>query len=304
MLFAYKIHYCCFTGSNHNRFPHYRIFDYSATIMRYLFVSIPPTVRPSHQKVDMGFGITYNVRTYRTCAIRNKWYCTCTSGLFGNSQVIHFVILSLWKMCRHARCWQYWKQDQFSRHSMSPTFVDVDPFLTVTLSHPDFFGLSFIQIHSYSDRTSSQSRFCEVGKTWSYMKMGVEYEDGSGEQNILKRGVLTMVEELWLGMGGWLNVWKLNAPVICVSLSSLTFTRDSRVGNIVICPSHLIVILIGGRGGSIGRASASRSNGFHDQRFESCPKHKKNLWVFQSMCWLVVGVPTPVCVRTHKNVAS
>ena len=33
----------------------------------------------------------------------------------------------------------------------------------------------------------------------------------------------------------------------------------------------------GGRGGSIGRASASRSNGFHDQRFESRPEHKKNL---------------------------
>ena len=29
----------------------------------------------------------------------------------------------------------------------------------------------------------------------------------------------------------------------------------------------------GGRGGSIGRASASISNGFHDQRFESRPEH-------------------------------
>ena len=33
----------------------------------------------------------------------------------------------------------------------------------------------------------------------------------------------------------------------------------------------------GGRGGSIGRASASRSNGLHDQRFESRPGHKQNL---------------------------
>ena len=33
----------------------------------------------------------------------------------------------------------------------------------------------------------------------------------------------------------------------------------------------------GTRGGSTGRASASRSNGFHDQRFESRPEHKKNL---------------------------
>ena len=31
------------------------------------------------------------------------------------------------------------------------------------------------------------------------------------------------------------------------------------------------------RGGSMGRALASRSNGFHDQRFESRPEHKKKL---------------------------
>ena len=33
----------------------------------------------------------------------------------------------------------------------------------------------------------------------------------------------------------------------------------------------------GGRGGSIGRASASRSNGLRDQRFESRPEHNKHL---------------------------
>ena len=32
-----------------------------------------------------------------------------------------------------------------------------------------------------------------------------------------------------------------------------------------------------GRGGPIGRASASRSNGFHDQKFESRPVHKKKI---------------------------
>ena len=32
-----------------------------------------------------------------------------------------------------------------------------------------------------------------------------------------------------------------------------------------------------GCGGSMGRASASKSNGFHDQRFESRPEHKNNL---------------------------
>ena len=31
-------------------------------------------------------------------------------------------------------------------------------------------------------------------------------------------------------------------------------------------------------GGSIGRASASNSNGFHDQRFKFLPEHKKTLW--------------------------
>ena len=33
----------------------------------------------------------------------------------------------------------------------------------------------------------------------------------------------------------------------------------------------------GGRGGSIGRASASGSYGFHDKMFESRPEHKTNL---------------------------
>ena len=37
---------------------------------------------------------------------------------------------------------------------------------------------------------------------------------------------------------------------------------------------------LGGHGGSIGRASASRANRFHDQMFESRPEHKKNLWEF------------------------
>ena len=32
-----------------------------------------------------------------------------------------------------------------------------------------------------------------------------------------------------------------------------------------------------GRAGSIGRALASISNGFHDQRFKSRPEHKKTL---------------------------
>ena len=55
----------------------------------------------------------------------------------------------------------------------------------------------------------------------------------------------------------------------------------------------------GGRGGSIGRASASRSNGLHDQWFKSRPEHKKNeFFRVKMLYWLVVGVPHPR-VYTH-----
>ena len=40
---------------------------------------------------------------------------------------------------------------------------------------------------------------------------------------------------------------------------------------------HTHTYSMGGRGGSIGRESASRSNGLHDQRFKSRPGHKTNL---------------------------
>ena len=40
---------------------------------------------------------------------------------------------------------------------------------------------------------------------------------------------------------------------------------------------YCVLYYVWGRGGSIGRASVSRSNGFHDQRFESRLGHKKNL---------------------------
>ena len=50
----------------------------------------------------------------------------------------------------------------------------------------------------------------------------------------------------------------------------------------VLAPSSMIVSRelteqMGGRGGSIGRASASRSNRLHDQRFESRAEHKQIL---------------------------
>ena len=65
----------------------------------------------------------------------------------------------------------------------------------------------------------------------------------------------------------------------------------------------------GGRGGSIGRASASRSNGFHDDRFESRPEHKHNVWEFFRVKINVLTrcrcAPLPcVYVRTHKNVRT
>ena len=57
--------------------------------------------------------------------------------------------------------------------------------------------------------------------------------------------------------------------------------------------------VLGGRGGSMGRALASRSNGFYDQRFEPRQEHKKNVREFfrvknvvLTCCW---------CIRTHKN---
>ena len=40
---------------------------------------------------------------------------------------------------------------------------------------------------------------------------------------------------------------------------------------------NIYFLLGGGRGGSNGRASSSKSNGFHDQRFESRSEHKKHL---------------------------
>ena len=57
----------------------------------------------------------------------------------------------------------------------------------------------------------------------------------------------------------------------------------------------------GWQGGSTGRVSASWSYGFHDQRFEPRPEHKKTLWQFfraKMLCWLIVGVPNPR-VYTH-----
>ena len=61
----------------------------------------------------------------------------------------------------------------------------------------------------------------------------------------------------------------------------------------------------GGRGGSVSRASASRSNGFHDTRFKPRQEqHKKKLWVVpsQKCCADSLSVcPTPVCICTYKN---
>ena len=55
------------------------------------------------------------------------------------------------------------------------------------------------------------------------------------------------------------------------------------------------------QGGSTGRASASRSNRFYDQRFKPCQEHQKNVWEFSEskMCWLAVGVPKPLCKNDH-----
>ena len=69
-----------------------------------------------------------------------------------------------------------------------------------------------------------------------------------------------------------------------------------------------IYFIVGGRGGLIGRTSASRSNGLHDQRFQY-PSGAQDTFVrvFPSQhvvlarCWCA---PHPVCTRTHKNVRT
>ena len=49
-------------------------------------------------------------------------------------------------------------------------------------------------------------------------------------------------------------------------------------------------------GGSIGTALASRSNGFHDQRFESRPEHNKNACVRVFVCVVCMCVFVCLCV--------
>ena len=63
----------------------------------------------------------------------------------------------------------------------------------------------------------------------------------------------------------------------------------------------------GGRGGSNGRASASRSNGCHDQRFESHLEHKKKIvGVFPPSQNVVLTrclcAPPTRCIRMLKNI--
>ena len=60
----------------------------------------------------------------------------------------------------------------------------------------------------------------------------------------------SLAAEFWTGWSGWMTVW--GEPI-------------------------KTLFMTWGCGGSIGRASASRPNGFDDQRFESLPEHKKNL---------------------------
>ena len=91
-------------------------------------------------------------------------------------------------------------------------------------------------------------------------------------------------------------------PVAWPAKKSAVFGRagydisKSHDGHIV--PVQLNVV--GWRGGSLGRASDSRSKG---PRFESRQEHKKQLWVFPSQkCANSLSVcPTPVCIYTHAQ---
>ena len=58
---------------------------------------------------------------------------------------------------------------------------------------------------------------------------------------------------------------------------------------------------MGGRGGSMGRASASRSNGFHDQRFESHQGEGQLFLSLRGNFCADVFVPDPSFVRTART---
>ena len=52
------------------------------------------------------------------------------------------------------------------------------------------------------------------------------------------------------------------------------------------------------------RELASRSNEFHNQRFESRPEHKEHFWVFpsQNVVLTCCRCVPPLCICTHKTV--
>ena len=59
-------------------------------------------------------------------------------------------------------------------------------------------------------------------------------------------------------------------------LNQRLVNAQNKVNQVRFVPPQYYTIAWG-RGGSIGRMSASRSNVFHDQRFESHPERKTNL---------------------------
>ena len=88
------------------------------------------------------------------------------------------------------------------------------------------------------------------------------------------------MEDVYRGGGPYkISVFEKLAKVRRLSLSVfLSLPRPTPTGLYVGQMFSLwICIYKGGYGGSIDRALASRSSGFHDQRFKSRPEHKKNL---------------------------
>ena len=138
-----------------------------------------------------------------------------------------------------------------------------------------------------------------------------DYEVSCKELDLLVEAAMAMKSEGVFGSrmtgGGFggCTVTLLKQEAVDKAIESMQVSRE---GSWWRGRRGLSVGLSRGRGGSLGRASALKSNGFHDQRFESRPEHKQKLWEFsESKCCAdsLSVCPTLVCmICTHKNVRT
>ena len=124
------------------------------------------------------------------------------------------------------------------------------------------------------------------------------------------------VSDSWGGAGNWGLTWldqKLTSTSFrCGTKSETTWKRNQkeRLGwSLETDWASSPFVQNGGHGGSMSRASASRS---HDQRFESRPEHKKNMCEFfrvKMLCWLIVGYKSDsnfpsICTPPHWSLPN